>query len=121
MKYKKLETSEYKKLKGYFEERDLGLSNKKLDNCKYKIYKIFDKDTTRATRVELIPLLKDSKKELKFILKKLREEDPDKRRGWVTYGYDNIQGDLDYISDRWNCSFRVQWMLDLFDKKGGGF
>jgi hypothetical protein len=40
----------------------------------------------------------------------------DYRTGDETYGYDNeesISNNLMYISDRWNCSFRLRWLLDL--------
>jgi hypothetical protein len=39
----------------------------------------------------------------------------DLRRGWETYGYksiEEIEGDLSYISDRFACEFRLQWLLD---------
>jgi len=44
----------------------------------------------------------------------------DVRNGYVTYGYDSdesILGNLQYISDRWNCQFRLKWVLDLLELK----
>lgn len=41
---------------------------------------------------------------------------PDFRRGWETYKYESIekiQLDLSYMSDRFACEFRLQWLLDL--------
>ena len=39
-------------------------------------------------------------------------KDSDTRTGEETYGYDNNYGNLHYISDRWNCSFRMRWLID---------
>lgn len=44
------------------------------------------------------------------------DSEPDTRSGEETYGYEDdehILGQLVYISDRWNCSFRIRWMIDL--------
>lgn len=44
----------------------------------------------------------------------------DSRRGWQTYGFksdEEILNNLQYISDRWNCQFRVQWVLDLLNER----
>lgn len=49
--------------------------------------------------------------------------EPDYRSGFETYGYntdedsdeETIKGQLSYISDRWNCSFRVRWLINLVD------
>ena len=38
---------------------------------------------------------------------------PDRRRGWETYGFENIENDLSYVCDRWLNEFRIQWMIDL--------
>ena len=65
----------------------------------------------------------------------LLSRDPDYRSGFATYGYtaipptdyeyslglrlgtdDNyIKGQLSYISDRWQCSFRVRWLINLLE------
>ena len=45
-----------------------------------------------------------------------KKHGPDLRSGDETYGYkslENIEGHLSYISDRFNCTFRLQWMIDL--------
>ena len=42
----------------------------------------------------------------------------DNRRGWETYGYKSkeaVEGNLNYISDRFSSEFRIQWMIDLID------
>lgn len=44
---------------------------------------------------------------------------PDLRNGEETYGYDSvesIEGDLNYISDRFSSAFRIRWILDLLEK-----
>jgi len=43
-------------------------------------------------------------------------DDVDKRSGEETYGVVGNYSwmvDMLYISDRWNCSFRIRWMLDM--------
>jgi hypothetical protein len=47
------------------------------------------------------------------------KKDKDYRSGEETYGYssyEHIKTNLHYISDRWSCSFRIRYMLDLLDK-----
>jgi hypothetical protein len=44
---------------------------------------------------------------------------PDLRCGYETYGYkddESIMYNLQYISDRWNCTFRLRWTLDLINQ-----
>jgi hypothetical protein len=44
----------------------------------------------------------------------------DDRPGAETYGYDSAQsilGNLQYISDRFNCQFRLRWVYDLLTLK----
>lgn len=36
--------------------------------------------------------------------------------GFDSYGYDNVLNDLDYISDRWRCDWRIRWTINLLDK-----
>lgn len=54
----------------------------------------------------------------------LLKRDPDYRSGFDTYGYiseedsadkEYIKDQLFYISDRWHCSFRVRWIINLLD------
>ena len=40
------------------------------------------------------------------------KDDNDKRCGHETYGYNNVFNDMLYISDRWNASFRLRWLID---------
>lgn len=42
----------------------------------------------------------------------------DTRSGHETYGYksrEEIEGQLEYISDRFNAVFRLRWLLDLLE------
>ena len=42
------------------------------------------------------------------------------RNGFDSYGYANekkILDDLDYISDRWRCDWRIRWIINLLDKE----
>jgi hypothetical protein len=39
------------------------------------------------------------------------------KSGFDTYGYDNVLNDLDYISDRWRCDWRIRWIINLLDKE----
>ena len=40
----------------------------------------------------------------------------DNRSGAETYGFDTIEWDLEYVSDRWRCQFRVQWIIDMLEQ-----
>lgn len=45
--------------------------------------------------------------------------DSDYRTGEETYGYKSIKDikeRLEYVSDRWYCSFRLRWLLDLIER-----
>jgi hypothetical protein len=47
----------------------------------------------------------------------LPQED-DWQSGEESYGYESdedIINSIRYISDRWGCSFRIRWMIDLLD------
>jgi hypothetical protein len=45
----------------------------------------------------------------------------DNRGGYETYGYKNlesIKSNLSYISDKYKCTFRLRWILDLLELEG---
>lgn len=45
-----------------------------------------------------------------------QEHEPDLRTGDETYGYhciEQVENDLDYISDRFKAEFRLTWLLEL--------
>jgi len=52
-------------------------------------------------------------------LKELRQEawirEGDYRNGFETYKYESIFINLVYISDRYNCAFRLNWLIGLLD------
>lgn len=53
---------------------------------------------------------------LKVLYPHFLETDDDHRSGEEIYGIksnDHWNSDLSYISDRWRCTMRVRWMLDL--------
>lgn len=46
---------------------------------------------------------------------KMAKCENDYRRGSETYGYkdqESIDYNILYISDRWNCAFRLKWLID---------
>ena len=52
---------------------------------------------------------------LKKIWEELSDYEGDYRGGAETYGYDSdqsIRSNMEYISDRWFCAFRVKWIID---------
>ncbi len=64
--------------------------------------------------------LKKIEPELKKMYQLMLRDDIDTRTGKETYKYQNIESirsNLRYISDRWRCSFRIRWILDLINLK----
>ena len=62
------------------------------------------------------------KSDLLIMYRESLKDESDYRVGVETYGYDSlesIKNNLVYISDRWNCSFRIKWLLDLLEIKTG--
>ena len=105
---------------------------KKSLNRQVVIRKAFDnvwdngQNLTLSSALSIItPLLPIFKKELRYIkfLNKLNKETCDDRSGEETYGYESEQSvlyDLSYMSDRWLCEFRLQWLIDLIEKHNDG-
>jgi len=77
------------------------------------------KETSAELQKDLVDLLPA----LRFLYVSFRNGNLDNRSGEETYGIKNNSTwneDLEYISDRWGCAFRVRWMIDLaesFDPK----
>ena len=70
----------------------------------------------------LYPLFRSELRYLK-LLNKINKTTCDDRSGEETYGYESEESvlcDLSYISDRWICEFRLQWLIDLIDKHNDG-
>ncbi len=67
-----------------------------------------------------------NKKFTPYLIKRMEREwdaqaayEFDYRSGEDTYGYkdnDSIENRLMYISDRFNCAFRLRWLLDGIEK-----
>jgi len=79
-------------------------------------YFIENGDLQKMSLDEVIKKLKTIEPYLKKMYDIAIKNDQDFRSGEETYGYEDIEkikGDLIYISDKWNCSFRIRWILDL--------
>ena len=114
-------------------KRSILLKNyKKSLNRQAVIRKAFDnvwdnaQNTTLLSALSIItpvyPLFKSELRYLK-LLNKVNKATCDDRSGEETYGYESEESvlyDLGYISDRWICEFRLQWLIDLIDKHNDG-
>jgi len=49
---------------------------------------------------------------MRKVWKKQAKQENDYRSGWETYGYESINADMEYISDRWRAAFRLRWIID---------
>lgn len=77
-------------------------------------YSIEDQDVYKAKSI-IAPYSGVIKAQLKWLIA-TDYFGVDDRTGEQTYGYKNEQeilNDLCYISDRYNCQFRLRWTLDL--------
>lgn len=82
-----------------------------------KFYNLSDMSLSKACDI-----IRGIESDLKTILPELQKNDNDYRRGAASYGYtgvyateDGILRNLQYISDRWCCAFRVAWVLGLIN------
>ncbi len=80
-------------------------------NAIFSLYhtKVFD---IRRTAHEL----QKARPELERMLVWFKRNDPDTCQDNETYGFNEWQETLNYLSDRWTNCFRVQWILDILDK-----
>lgn len=109
----------------YCDEHNIGISSK--DNYKalkayVTISKIFKNhywfDNDNLTFNEFLNKLEMNKKYLDYLYKLALVNEKDYRSGEESYGYDNadyIKERMSYISSKWNCAFRIRWILDLLD------
>ena len=70
--------------------------------------------------INLLKALKDNIENLNNCYRRSLEFDKDYRTCEESYGYkneENIINNLIYVSDRWNCSFRIKWIIDLINLK----
>ena len=82
-------------------------------------YFIENGDLQKMSLSDIIEKLKVIEPHLKKMYDIAIKNDQDFRSGKETYGYksiERIKDDLTYISDKWNCSFRIRWILDLIKK-----
>jgi hypothetical protein len=120
-----------KNIEEYYNKNNLYYAKPyKFYNTKYKIYKVFDMyfdENVEFNFEEFIKELRKVEPELLYVYNKMIENEKkdinkdirkgnyypiDRRRGWETYKFDNIEADMAYISDRWGCLFRIRWILD---------
>ena len=110
----------------YCEERNIGIRSR--DNYEalkayVTIHKLFENHYFIIKRErsfsDLLSELDKNKKYLEYLYKLSLVNEKDYRSGEESYGYDNIdyvKERMSYISDRWNCAFRIRWILDLLEK-----
>ena len=86
-------------------------------HARKNIEKIFDKyyDGEVDSVMELIPELRENMPSLIRMRDKFKQTENDNRPGAETYGFDHNSERLCYISDRWQCRFRTQWMIDMLN------
>jgi hypothetical protein len=86
-----------------------------------KIFENFLELQTEDKQEKIKWLINQFKNHLPY-LKELRQDcwkkEGDYRNGFETYGYNNvaeIYSNIEYISDRYNCAFRLNWLIGLID------
>lgn len=90
------------------------------------IHKMFDKhfftNGHEFDEADFFNDLIDCKKYFIVMYKLALAYEKDFRTGYETYGYgddENIMDNICYINSKWNCAFRIRWILDLIDIKTG--
>lgn len=81
------------------------------ERFRYEMNRAFDVWWETKTVSQFKPLLR----EMNRVWKKWAKEHGDYRTGEGTYGYkdgERVNRDMRYISDRWNCAFRLKWLID---------
>jgi hypothetical protein len=105
----------------YFENNHLGCYELwKHQKSAYNIWVLFDKIETFEYS-EMIVEFRKIRKDLVRMHNVCKQLEHDNRSGIETYGYESVEsniGNLQYISDRWNCQFRLRWIIDLIDWNG---
>lgn len=88
------------------------------EKFRYEMDRAFNKWFDTDTLDEFKPLLR----EMKRVWPKWAKESNDYREGEDTYMYktfESIHNNFFYVSDRWQCAFRLKWLIDGFE--GGHF
>lgn len=77
----------------------------------YEMNLAFDEWFKNQSVSKFKPLLR----EMERVWNKQAKEEDDYRPGAEVYGYEtkeSIHNNMMYISDRWNCAYRLRWLLD---------
>lgn len=83
---------------------------------RYLMGKAFDHKMQTGSNAQFMPLQREMHRVLKKLIK--IEDGGDLRSGEESYGYANQESvgmNILYISDRWNCAFRLRWLIDGLD------
>lgn len=107
----------------YCDENNLGYCDSWREQKAWvKIHKMFDKhfftDGHTFNQEDFFKDLRDCKKEFTVMYKIALASEKDFRTGYETYGYKDMESIMDnicYINSKWNCAFRIRWILDLLD------
>lgn len=82
------------------------------ESCNYSLNRVIK---------ELTPCLSWLKRQYELVYTKRHGKELGcYQSGFDSYGYANekkILDDLDYISDRWRCDWRIRWIINLLDKE----
>lgn len=110
----------------YCDEHNVGVQQDtyKALNAYVQISKMFDEFYFTGKKkdwvfVELLESLRGNIKYFKYLYRLNLTSEKDFRTGEESYGYNNreyIEERMSYICDRWNCAFRIRWILDLLDR-----
>ena len=99
------------------------------DIKRYKKYEaqitnLFDKHIYHNTEYfclkSFLSDVKTLREPLGYFYNHFKRSENDSRSGMETYGYssnDSITNNVLYISDKWQCQFRVRWLIDLIEYK----
>ena len=109
----------------YCDERNIGVQQDSYNALKafVTIHKIFENHyfiiKQERSFSDLLSALDKNKKYLEYLYKLALANEKDYRSGEESYGYDGqeyIEERMSYVSDRWNCAFRIRWILNLLEK-----
>ena len=108
-------------LRNFFEENNLGFTTVANDVRRYNISKVFDywyfSEDVEFNYLGFIKDISEVEKDLYDLWKQKSKKEYDFRTGEETYGYSDPEYDLSYINDRWECAFRINWLLGLIERE----
>ena len=107
-------------LREFFWDNNLEFTTIANDVRRYNIGKIFEYWYFGGVEFNLEGFIKDItkvEKDLYILWKHKSKIEDDYRVGDETYGYSDPDYDLSYINDRWDCAFRINWMLGLIERE----